>query len=278
MGGARVTLLCENLARGRGILGEHGLAWWIEAGGRRVLFDTGQGLALEANARALGIDLGRADVIVLSHGHYDHVGGLPAALAAAPGAALWMHPAARGAKFSGDGGGGLGRRISTAFVEAGEFGEGREVRYVTGPEEIAPGVWVTGEVPRRTEWEDTGGAFFLDEALSVPDPLLDDMSLVIEAGGEAHVVLGCAHSGLANILLHVREMRGVRRAGWVMGGLHLLRAPAERLERTEEALREWGPTGLAACHCTGFWASARLVTEFRGISVEAHAGRVFELG
>ena len=76
-----ITVLAENTARGAGILGEHGLAFWIETGTQRVLFDTGQGMALVPNAARLGIDLATADAIVLSHGHFDHVGGLEAALA-----------------------------------------------------------------------------------------------------------------------------------------------------------------------------------------------------
>ena len=71
----RVTLLAENTARGRGILGEHGLAYWVETPGGPLLFDTGQGLVLERNAAVLGIDPGEARAVVLSHGHYDHVGG-----------------------------------------------------------------------------------------------------------------------------------------------------------------------------------------------------------
>ena len=75
-GAVRITVLVENTARGEGILGEHGLAIWIEVGGHRVLFDTGQGMALRHNAEAMGLELAGADAIVLSHGHYDHVGGL----------------------------------------------------------------------------------------------------------------------------------------------------------------------------------------------------------
>ena len=89
-----LTVLSENTARGRGVLGEHGLAYWLDTGTHRILFDTGQGMALLPNASRLGIDLGRADAIVLSHGHYDHVSGLPDALRAAPEATLCFHPAA----------------------------------------------------------------------------------------------------------------------------------------------------------------------------------------
>jgi 7,8-dihydropterin-6-yl-methyl-4-(beta-D-ribofuranosyl)aminobenzene 5'-phosphate synthase len=114
-GKVRITLLAENRAHGTGILGEHGLAVWIETPEHRVLFDTGQGLALQNNAEMLGIDLASADSIVLSHGHYDHVGGLKWVLAQAPEAVLHMHPDATEAKFSGSGA--HAHRVSIPFVE-----------------------------------------------------------------------------------------------------------------------------------------------------------------
>lgn len=76
----RLTVLVENTASDRGLLGEHGLSYLIEANEYRILFDTGQGLALQHNAKQLGINLQNLDAVVLSHGHYDHAGGLIAVL------------------------------------------------------------------------------------------------------------------------------------------------------------------------------------------------------
>ena len=87
-----ITILVDNLAR-EGLAVEHGFAVLVEAGGRKILFDTGQtGAVLGANADALGADLSGVEAMVLSHGHYDHTGGMPLALARAPGAAVWCHP------------------------------------------------------------------------------------------------------------------------------------------------------------------------------------------
>ena len=112
-----LTVLSEDTARGAGILGEHGLSFWIDTGTHRVLFDTGQGLALLNNAAVLGIDLAHADAIGLSHGHFDHVGGL----AAARRAALHLHPRATEKKYSGANAAAGARCISVPFVETEEF-------------------------------------------------------------------------------------------------------------------------------------------------------------
>lgn len=272
-----ITLITENTVRGAGLLGEHGLAWWIDTGAHRVLFDTGQGMALRHNAEKLGIDLKTADAIVLSHGHYDHVSGLPDALAAAPAADLWLHPAASEPKFI-RGNDGRARRISTDFMERADFGNSCVVHHITAPAEVVPGVWVTGEVPRTNSYEDVGGPFFLDEAMQRPDPILDDMSIYLPHNGRVSVVFGCAHAGSVNTLDHIFQHAGKLPVDTLVGGLHLLAASAGRMERTVAALRDLAPRFMAFGHCTGAHAVHRLWDEFPAACHELHVGRRFELG
>jgi 7,8-dihydropterin-6-yl-methyl-4-(beta-D-ribofuranosyl)aminobenzene 5'-phosphate synthase len=268
-----LSILVENTARGLGILGEHGLAWWIDTGAHRVLFDTGQGLALMHNAARLGVDLGRADAIVLSHGHFDHVGGLEAALAAAPQAPLFLHPRAVEAKFSGSDPKAGARRISIPFVETESFRRGnRRVVVTAEPCEVAPGVWTTGEIPRTNDSEDTGGPFFLDAALTQPDPLLDDQALYLPTPQGVIVILGCAHAGVVNTLHHVAQLTGGAPVRALFGGLHLENASPQRMEETVSALRAIQPKQMGFCHCTGLAAIRRLWNEFPDSCRQAHAG------
>jgi len=267
-----LTILSENTVRGAGLLGEHGLSYWLDTGTHRVLFDTGQGMVLEKNAAKLGIDLGRADAIVLSHGHYDHVSGLPFALDVAPDASLWFHPAATERKFirSPEG---TARRISTDFMEAGEFGNSRIVHRVTAPAEVVPGVWVTGGIPRTNRFEDVGGPFFLDEELSVPDPMADDMAVFLPEPAGISVIFGCAHAGGVNTLDHIFRQTGNLPVDTLIGGLHLAAASPERMDRTVEFLRGLAPKRMGFCHCTGVNAVHRIWNGFPEARFEVHAGK-----
>ncbi len=276
----RITVLAENTAQGEGILGEHGLAIWIEVGGRRVLFDTGQGMALRHNAEAMGLELAGADAIVLSHGHYDHVGGLECMLEEAPGASLHLHPRATEAKFSGSGEDDVAHRVSIPFVEWEEFvTKGRRIIVSKKAHEVAPGVWATGEIPRVTDFEDTGGPFFLDEAMTRPDPLLDDQALFLPLATGLIVIFGCAHAGVVNTLLRIEELVGEKMpTRLLLGGLHLLRASPQRMDETVAALGARQPERMVFCHCTGSQAVCRLGREFPDASVNGHAGMVLEVG
>jgi 7,8-dihydropterin-6-yl-methyl-4-(beta-D-ribofuranosyl)aminobenzene 5'-phosphate synthase len=247
----RITTLVENTATGRGLLGEHGLSFWIECGDTRVLFDTGQGDVFAHNARLMKIDLAKADAIVLSHGHYDHSGGLAKAMQLAPRARVFMHPEALLPKFSRHVDGtcheiGL-PRLSDADIRQRSGG----LVFTEGPTEVTEGLFVSGRIPRRNALEDTGGAFFRDPACTQPDPLDDDQALYFKASKGLVLLLGCAHAGVINTIDHVRALSGGADIHGVIGGMHLHSASEERLAATIDALQPYEDQMLAPAHCTG---------------------------
>jgi len=270
-----VTILVNN-EPGEGLAHEHGLAFWIEAAGRRILFDTGQGEALPANVEALGIDLATADHVVLSHGHYDHGGALPYVLERATGATVHLHTSATQTRYSIHDG--VVRSIGLTGVSLTALGNLPPERVVHADlaAELVPGVGLTGAVPRVTTFEDTGGPFFHDPHGEDPDLILDDLSLWIDTPRGLMVCLGCAHAGIINILTHIRQVTGERPIDTVIGGMHLVRADEHRLRETVTALRVLAPRRLVTCHCTGDRAAEYLATELGDMVTAGRSGQVWD--
>ena len=244
----RITTLVENTVSGVGLLAEHGLSFWIEYGDKRILFDTGQSNIFIKNAKVLGIDLTDTDAIVLSHGHYDHTGGLTAVLDIAAKAKVYLHPAAIEAKFSKKTSG----AESIGMPDSARKGiSDHEAIWTETPTQIFPGVKVTGQVPRISNFEDVGGAFFLDENCQKPDELLDDQTLFIETSKGLVIVFGCGHAGVVNILCYIADLSEKKRFHAVLGGMHLLNASLKRIENTIEAFWQYDVQKIGPAHCTG---------------------------
>ena len=250
----RVVCVVDNAVWSARLWGEHGLAFLIESEAGRVLFDTGQsGTVLLHNLSVLEIDPQRIDALVISHGHYDHTGGLPALLERTrPGIPLYAHPDLFRARFSLRGSGAdavdvglpLGRDALASRVT---------VHLSAAPQEVLPGMWTTGEITFRPEPQG-GSAHHVVRAEGggwVRDHYRDDMSLLLTTGSGTVLLCGCCHAGLLNTLFHA-ERQGERPIVAVAGGTHLASADADHLQRVCEVM-----AGLRSLrrvypnHCSG---------------------------
>lgn len=274
----QITVLVENTVRGGEVLAEHGLAMWIETDGRRILFDTGQGRVLQHNARQLGIDVADAGVIALSHGHVDHSGGLNDLLGSEKTVDLYLHPAALTPKFARNEQPPHRNVGMAGWIEPQLVARTKSLTWTRTPTRIEEGIWLTGEIPRRNDLEDTGGLFYRDPDCTQPDPIADDQAMYIETPAGTVVLLGCAHSGVINTLDYIFKLTDRRPIQAVLGGMHLLRAKPERLRATVELFRRHNMPLIAPAHCTGTAATAFLWSQLPGRCVECVVGTRFNFG
>jgi len=258
----KIQILVDNRAED-GFAAEHGFALWIEAGGEKILLDTGAGKALPVNQERLGIDFAQANALVLSHGHYDHTGGIGAFLADNQTAVVYAAPGFDRPRFSCR----PGEKARAIGLQA----EGRRqiqalpperFHLVTEPQRLAPRIGLTGSIPRVCPFEDPGGPFFFDAEATLPDPIEEDQALWFETADGLVILTGCCHAGLVNTIERIRDLTGQSRIHSIIGGFHLLNASEERLAQTFAALQDWSPALILPCHCTGNQVMDRLCAHF----------------
>ncbi len=261
--GLQITTLSENTAGLGGLMAEWGLSILVESEEINILFDTGQSLSASHNADLMGIDLKRVDKIVLSHGHFDHTGGLKQLLLRmGKEIEIIAHPdiwAAKYGRLEGE----EARYIGVPFHRQTLESLGAHFSLSRKPVKITDNIMTTGEIPMTTEYETIEPYLVVKEGDRFkPDKLLDDQALIITTGAGLVVILGCAHHGVINTLYHARKLTGVKAIQAVFGGCHLINATEERIWLTIAALKELGVQQLGFGHCTGLAASAIMAREF----------------
>jgi 7,8-dihydropterin-6-yl-methyl-4-(beta-D-ribofuranosyl)aminobenzene 5'-phosphate synthase len=292
----RISVLVDNAKGALGLRARWGLSFWIETPRARVLFDCGDSDAFLRNAERLGIHLETADAFVLSHGHYDHGGGIGKLVEIAPSIPLILHPAALTPHFSLRKNGKVDPiGLPDISLTALQMASARSI-WALAPFEVAPGVWATGPVPRRHPLEEAERTFFLDRACTIQDHVVDDQAVWVETPAGLVVLCGCAHSGVMNTVRFIRETvagRGAAepvdpgaRAGQparktgdalptvraLLGGMHLLQARKERLQATAGYLEALDLELCAPCHCTGKRAATLLRERLPAAFVEIVTG------
>ena len=283
--GARtaITILSENTAGpGHGILGEHGFSALIQRDDLRLLFDTGAGHVLLHNAARLRQDLGHLDGIALSHGHYDHTGGLFDVLALQPGhVPVYAHPGLLAPKYSvhkTKEGTEERHYVGMPWPQEALEVAGAQFSWGEAPRQITDGVWLSGEIARRTPFESVPGSLQVrQDGRWVQDELRDEQSLFLRGGQGLIVLLGCAHPGMINIIEQAIRVTGIAEVQAVIGGTHLVTQNDQGIAASIAALKGFRPQLVGTAHCTGIKANARIALEFGDAFRECRAGTVLEL-
>jgi len=283
----KITVLSTMLADGAE-LGEWGFSALVEVDGHRLLFDTGAHAdVVLKNAQSLGVDLATVPEVVLSHSHWDHIGGLmtlrQSVLAAkAPGALARIH-VAQGIFYP---------RVSAAppleanpiLVIRPDYERSGGVFVEHGqPVELYPGVWLTGPIPRKYPEHNWSGQDQLKTPAGavVEDNVPEDQALICNTDQGLVVLTGCGHAGVVNIVEYARTFVRAARVHALVGGIHLFSASDKTLDWTAGKLRDFGVENLIGAHCTGVETVYRFRRDLgldRAHAVVGAVGATFELG
>lgn len=259
---------------------KHGLSFFIKAkiddSEVTIMMDTGPTPEdLLHNVAAMDINLQNVDVIALSHGHYDHTGGLIAALKRMKKRVPVIgHPTVFGPKLK------IMphlKFIGAPFIASEVESAGGVPLLTADSVKIADGITVTGEVPRITAFESVRGFWNVHNRKFVEDKMLDDQSLVIDVEGKGLVVVaGCAHAGIINTIKYAQKITGNSRVYAVLGGFHLGNAENERIQATVDELEKLDPKFVGPCHCTGKKAVKKIAEAFGDRCQPLHTGDIIE--
>ena len=280
----KATVLCENSVYGNlGAVAEHGWSVWLETPAGPFLFDTGQGNTLHRNAAFFTIPLPAANAVLVSHHHVDHTGGLLAAvrtLRQQPGreqVPVYAHPDLFKDSFAESKG--KLSFIGVPYTRSALETAGAEFRLSSSWQEIVPGMFMSGEVPRRHAYEigDLSMKHYDEQRRIVVDPVRDDQTIIFDTPQGLFIVLGCSHAGLINILSYAVEQTGKGHIHTIMGGTHLGPVGLQQVDETIAALHEFDIAHIGVSHCTGQKVAARLAHEFGDRFFFCSVGTVVEV-
>ena len=246
----KLTVLSENTSVSESLESEHGLSIYIETTGHHILFDTGAGCIFKRNAEKLGVDLATVDLLVISHGHYDHGGGLRTFLEVNSRAKIFIHKQAFEAHYSkrpeGVASIGLDETLlpNERFVFCGDqavIDENIEVFSRVRPKRLYPSCNAMLLMKRGDEF--------------VPDDFAHEQNLVIQQDGKTMLIAGCAHKGIVNIVDACKDRLG-QYPDYFVGGFHLTGQRGNQSETPDvvDAIGEYlasMPARYYTCHCTG---------------------------
>jgi 7,8-dihydropterin-6-yl-methyl-4-(beta-D-ribofuranosyl)aminobenzene 5'-phosphate synthase len=246
---------------------EHGLSLFVEAGGARILFDTGASDLFLMNAKLLGIDPSTVDAVVLSHGHYDHGGGLAAFAEINKGAAIHLGQGAMDEHYIKVVGP-LRKKIGLSRVLRAAIGE--RLIVVRGKREIAKNVFLVSPIEPGARIPSDRKLFFMKTGGSIrQDDFAHEVMLAIEEKNEVVLLTGCSHNGLMNMIEAAQKAFPGKTLKAVIGGFHLTNPITKKLGETPEYIRSIGQAlagnprilKVISGHCTGIPAFGLLKQE-----------------
>lgn len=267
----KVITVIEDTCGSPGCVYEHGLCVYVETGRHRLLVDTGATGAILDNAQVLGIDLTRVDTVVISHGHYDHAGGILSFAGINPHARIYMKDTAADGYYHGERYIGIDQRIPAL----------PQVHMVAGDEKLDDELSLFSGITGRRLWpQDNQALTKRVEGVAVQDDFAHEQCLVVTQGDRHVLISGCAHNGILNILDRFRELYGCLPQA-VISGFHMMKKSGyteediRNIKETAEELRMMD-TVFYTGHCTGQFAFDIMKTVMGDRLIQLHSGMILE--
>jgi 7,8-dihydropterin-6-yl-methyl-4-(beta-D-ribofuranosyl)aminobenzene 5'-phosphate synthase len=255
----KINILAEEHVHKRGILAEHGYSILVEIDGFRVLFDAGQTEILFLNAEKVGIDVSIVNALVISHGHYDHTGGVPEFCRLNMHAPVYIHPEAFRERYSSVDGVIFGSKIGISWYRGRNPFRDRMFT-VKEPLQIHKQIAISGEVPRVIPFEEPPKNFLIrsENGDFVTDTVIDEQFMIVKGLKGIYIFVGCSHPGVINCIKYASKFFPGEKLVGLIGGMHLGDANDTKIQATIQQFIELGIDIVIPLHCSGIMATSEM--------------------
>lgn len=251
----KMHILTDSRTKKRGFLAEHGLSIFIEHENANVLFDTGQSDVYCHNAVRMGVDLSKTDCIVLSHGHYDHCGGLIHFPKSDRFPKIYVHEAAFAKRYALNPDGQTYREIGIPWSLDDNAVLKSNVVFTQKNKLIAPHIMLCGEISSTVDFEEVPKGFYVgNEEHKITDMMKDEQMLILFTDKSLCIFLGCSHPGVVNCLNYALKLFPGRKINTLVAGMHLDSVTPLCLKMTIQAMLDLDIQKVIPLHCTGIFA------------------------